>query len=102
MPTTARPGVGPARPRGFEAAALVRALAPRSTEIADADVATVVVEAAAEDAGAARARLEADLATARAELARAEDMLRNEGFVARAPADRVQAERDKAERRAAE
>jgi valyl-tRNA synthetase len=98
----AEPGVRLVLPRGFEAAALVRALAPRSTEIADADVATVVVEAAAEDAGAARARLEAELAVARAELARAEGMLRNEGFVARAPADRVQAEREKAERRAAE
>ena len=98
----AEPGVRLVLPRGFEAAALVRALAPRATEIADADVATVVVEAAAEDAGAARARLEAELAVARAELARAEGMLRNEGFVARAPADRVQAEREKAERRAAE
>ena len=42
-------------PHGFAAAALVRALAPRATEVVEDSVAAVVVEAAAEDP-AARAR----------------------------------------------
>ncbi len=46
-------------PRGFPAAALVRALAPRETEVVDDDVAAVVIEAAAEDPAVVRARLEA-------------------------------------------
>jgi valyl-tRNA synthetase len=96
------PGVRLVLPVGFAAAGVVRALAPRSTEVAEADVASVVVEAAAEDPAVVRTRLEADLATARAELARAEGMLGNEGFRARAPADRVEAERAKAQQRAAE
>jgi valyl-tRNA synthetase len=89
-------------PRGFPAAGLVRALAPRSTEVVEDDVAAVVIEAAAEDPALVRARLEEQLVRARAERDRARGMLANERFTAKAPPDRVADERAKAERYAAE
>jgi valyl-tRNA synthetase len=49
------------------------------------------------DLGEERARLERELDRARSELARARGKLANEAFVTRAPADVVQAERDKAD-----
>jgi valyl-tRNA synthetase len=89
-------------PRGFPAAALVRALAPRSTEVVENDVAAVVIEAAAEDPALVRARLGEQLARARAERDRARGMLQNERFTAKAPPDRVADERAKADRYGAE
>lgn len=50
------------------------------------------------DAGVLRPRLEAELKTARAEVKRAEGKLANERFTGRAPAELVQAERDKVAR----
>jgi valyl-tRNA synthetase len=85
-------------PQGFPAAALVRALVPRQTEVLEAEVATVVVEAAAEDPAEVRARLEEQLARARSELDRARGKLANERFIAGAPADVVDAERAKVAR----
>lgn len=55
----------------------------------------LLVQAPEVDAGADRARLEAALAIARTELARAETQLRNERFASRAPAHLVEAEREK-------
>ena len=55
-----------------------------------------------EDVSATRAALEQQLAAARAEVQRAEGKLRNEGFTARAPAELVEAEREKAQRFTAE
>ena len=89
-------------PRGFPAAGLVRALAPRETEVVEADVATVVIEAAAEDPAVVRARLEQQLAHARSELERARGKLANERFSAGAPAAVVEAERAKVARFEAE
>jgi valyl-tRNA synthetase len=89
-------------PRGFPAAALVRALAPRSTQVVDDDVPAVVVMAAAEDPAIVRARLEEQLAGARAELDRARAMLANERFTAKAPPEKVEAERAKEARFALE
>ncbi len=54
------------------------------------------------DAEAAAKRREAELARLDAEIARAEKKLANEGFVAKAPAQVVQAEREKLERLRAE
>ena len=85
-------------PRGFPAAGLVRALAPRETEVVEADVATVVIEAAAEDPAVVRARVEQQLAHARSELERARGKLANERFSAGAPAAVVEAERAKVAR----
>jgi valyl-tRNA synthetase len=85
-------------PRGFAAAALVRALVPRQTEVVDDDVATVVIEAAAEDPAEVRARLSDQLARARAELDRACGKLANERFTTGAPAELVEAERSKVAR----
>jgi valyl-tRNA synthetase len=66
---------------------------------ADGGVPAVEVK---EDAAATRAALEQQLAAARAELQRAEGKLTNEGFTGRAPAELVEAERDKARRFAGE
>src|SRR5262249_28351091 len=55
-----------------------------------------------EDAAATRAALEQQLSAARAELQRAEGKLTNEGFTGRAPAELVEAEREKARRFAGE
>jgi valyl-tRNA synthetase len=82
-------------PEGFPAEALVRALAPRSTRVVTDSVATIVVEAAAEDPAQVRARLTEQLEHARAELARATAMLGNERFTAKAPAHKVDEERAK-------
>jgi valyl-tRNA synthetase len=54
------------------------------------------------DPAVLRPRLEADLKAARGEVARAQGKLGNEKFAGRAPAELVQAERDKAERYARE
>jgi len=85
-------------PRGFAAAALVRALVPRQTEVVEDEVGTVVIEAAAEDPAEVRARLEEQLARARAELERARGKLANERFIAGAAAEVVEAERAKVAR----
>jgi valyl-tRNA synthetase len=89
-------------PHGFPAADLVRALAPRSTEVVEGDVPDVMVEAVAEDRAVVRARLEEQLAHARGELVRAQGKLTNERFTAKAPAELVSAERAKEARFAAE
>ncbi len=81
------PGTRLVLPEGFAGEALVRALAPRSTEVATADdVGAVLVEAAVEDAAVQRATLERELARAVAERDRARGMLANERFtVAKRP-----------------
>jgi valyl-tRNA synthetase len=89
-------------PRGFAAAALVRALAPRATEVVEDSVTSVQVLARAEDAEVVRARLEVEIGRIRAELARAEGMLRNERFTSKAPVHKVEEERAKAARFATE
>jgi valyl-tRNA synthetase len=89
-------------PRGFAAAALVRALAPRATEVVEDSVTRVQVLAAAEDPALVRARLEEEIARVRAELARAEGMLANERFTSKAPSQKVEEERAKAGRFATE
>ncbi|MEP6641505.1 MAG: class I tRNA ligase family protein, partial [Gaiellales bacterium] len=89
-------------PRGFPAAALVRALVPRQTDVVEDDVAAVVVETAAEDPAEVRGRLSEQLARARAELDRARGKLGNERFVAGAPTEVVAAERAKMARFEAE
>jgi valyl-tRNA synthetase len=61
-----------------------------------------VLSSAAIDADAVRARLEARRAELRSEVARAEGKLANESFVARAPAEVVEEERQKVERYRAE
>jgi valyl-tRNA synthetase len=75
---------------------------PRS----DGEVATIgpirVVASSEMDPGAVRARLEARRQELRAEVARAEGKLANEKFVARAPAEVVEEEREKLERYRAE
>ena len=71
---------------------------PRQTEVVEDEVATVVIEAAAEDPAEVRARLEEQLAHARAELDRAPGKLANERFIAGAPAEVVEAERAKVAR----
>ena len=55
-----------------------------------------------EDAAATRVALEQQLGAVRAELERAEGRLANEGFTGRAPAELVEAEREKARRFAGE
>jgi valyl-tRNA synthetase len=92
------PNVRLVLPQGFAAAALVRALVPRQTEVVEAAVAAVVIEAAAEDPAEVRARLEEQLSRARAELERARGKLANERFTSGAPAELVAAERAKAAR----
>ncbi len=62
----------------------------------------ILVKAPAVDVDAERARLTAALAAARTELGRAEKQLANEKFTSRAPANLVEAERDKARRFTAE
>jgi valyl-tRNA synthetase len=89
-------------PREFPAAALVHALAPRTTEVVEGDVPDVMVEAVAEDRAVVRARLEEQLAHACGERDRAHAKLQNERFTAKAPADLVEAERAKEARFAAE
>jgi valyl-tRNA synthetase len=89
-------------PQGFAAAALVRALAPRATQVVEDAVAAVVVEAAAEDPGVARARLEEQIARVRSELERSHSMLANERFTDKAPPQKVEEERAKEARYAAE
>jgi valyl-tRNA synthetase len=89
-------------PQGFAAAALVGALAPRATQVVEGPVATVVVEAAAEDPAVVQARLEEEIARARAELERSRSMLANERFTDRAPPAKVEEERAKEARYAAE
>jgi valyl-tRNA synthetase len=82
-------------PHGFPAVALVRALKPRATEVVEDSVATIVIEAAAEDPAEVRARLAEQLERARAELERARSMLGNERFTAKAPPHKVEEERAK-------
>ncbi|HEX3330202.1 MAG TPA: valine--tRNA ligase, partial [Gaiellales bacterium] len=89
-------------PRGFAAAALVRALAPRATDVVEDAVTSVVVEAKAEDPAVVRARLEQDIARARSERDRSRAMLANERFTAKAPPQKVDEERAKEARYAAE
>jgi valyl-tRNA synthetase len=89
-------------PRGFAAAALVRALAPRATDVVEDSVTAVVVEAKAEDPAVVRARLEQEIARARAELERSRSMLANERFTAKAPPHKVDEERAKEARYAGE
>ncbi|HXD69933.1 MAG TPA: valine--tRNA ligase [Gaiellales bacterium] len=89
-------------PKGFAAAALVRALAPRATDVVEDSVASVVVEAKAEDPGVVRARLEQDIARARSERDRSRAMLANERFTAKAPPQKVEEERAKEARYTAE
>jgi valyl-tRNA synthetase len=89
-------------PRGFAAAALVRALAPRATEVVEDSVTRVQVLAAAEDPALVRARLEEEIGRVRAELARAQGMLANERFTSKAPPQKVEEERAKADRFATE
>jgi valyl-tRNA synthetase len=89
-------------PRGFAAAALVRALAPRATEVVEDSVTSVQVLARAQDAAVVRARLEEEIGRVRAELGRAEGMLANERFTSKAPAAKVEEERAKAARFATE
>ncbi len=89
-------------PHGFAGEAIVRSLV-RTAEVTVSDVATVVVvEAASEDVGAARAKLEVELARAVAERDRARGMLANERFVAKAPPAKIEEERAKEARFAAE
>ncbi len=82
-------------PHGFAAAALVRALVPRATEVVEDSVTSWVVEAAAEDPAVVRARLEEEIARARSELERSRSMLANDRFTAKAPAAKVEEERAK-------
>jgi valyl-tRNA synthetase len=89
-------------PKGFAAAALVRALAPRATDVVEDSVASVVVEAKAEDPAVVRARLEQDIARARSERDRSRAMLANERFTAKAPPQKVEEERAKEARYTAE
>jgi valyl-tRNA synthetase len=89
-------------PQGFAAAALVRALAPRATDVVEDSVTSVVVEAKAEDPAVVRARLEQDIARARSERDRSRAMLANERFTAKAPPQKVEEERAKEARYAAE
>jgi valyl-tRNA synthetase len=89
-------------PKGFAAAALVRALAPRATDVVEDSVASVVVQAKAEDPAVVRARLEQDIARARAERDRSRAMLANERFTAKAPPQKVEEERAKEARYTAE
>ena len=77
-------------------------LAPRSTEIDGRRRRTVLVEAAVEDTGVQRATLERELARAVSERDRAAGMLANERFTSKAPADKVDQERAKQVRFAAE
>jgi valyl-tRNA synthetase len=69
--------------------------------VATADGGVPAVEVK-EDAAATRVALEQQLEAARAELQRAEGRLANDGFTGRAPAELVEAERDKARRFAGE
>jgi valyl-tRNA synthetase len=89
-------------PKGFAAAALVRALAPRATDVVEDSVTAVVVEAKAEDVAIVRARLQQDIARARSELERSRAMLANERFTAKAPPQKVEEERAKEARYAVE
>jgi valyl-tRNA synthetase len=89
-------------PKGFAAAALVRALAPRATDVVEDSVASVVVEAKAEDPAVVRARLEQEIARARSERDRSRAMLANERFTAKAPPRKVEEERAKEARYTAE
>jgi valyl-tRNA synthetase len=89
-------------PQGFAAAALVRALAPRVTDVLEDSVTSVQVEAKAEDPAVVRARLEQEIARARAELQRSRAMLANERFTAKAPPQKVEEERAKEARYAVE
>jgi valyl-tRNA synthetase len=89
-------------PRGFAAAALVRALAPRATDVVEDSVTSVVVEAKAEDPAVVRARLEQEIARVRSELDRSRAMLANERFTAKAPPRKVEEERAKEARHAVE
>jgi valyl-tRNA synthetase len=89
-------------PRGFAAAALVRALAPRATDVVEDSVTSVVVEAKAEDPAVVRARLEQEIARVRSELDRSRAMLANERFTAKAPSRKVEEERAKEARHAVE
>ena len=61
-----------------------------------------MVEAAAEDPAVVQARLEEEIARARAELERSRSMLANERFTDRAPPAKVEEERAKEARYAAE
>ena len=82
-------------PHGFAAAALVRALAPRATEVVEDSVAAVVVEAAAAAPAGGRAGLAAARARARSARARSRALLANDRFTAKAPAAKVEEERAK-------
>jgi hypothetical protein len=74
-------------PDGFAGAGIVERLAPKR---------------AGDGAAPDRAALERELAKLRSELGRAEGMLKNERFTSKAPAEVVAAEREKAERFAAD
>ena len=89
-------------PKGFAAAALVRALAPRATDVVEDSVTSVVVEAKAEDPAVVRARLEQDIDRVRSERDRSRAMLANERFTAKAPPQKVEEERAKEARYTAE
>jgi valyl-tRNA synthetase len=96
------PGSRLVLPTGFDGEDLVRALAPRSTEVTTADTPSVRVEAAVEDVELQRATLARELARAVAERDRARGMLANERFTSKAPPDKVDQERAKDARYAAE
>jgi len=91
-----------------EAVPTIGRLARYELELADVssngEAAAVVLEGArvelldGADSGAARAQLVEDLKRLDSEIARARGKLANQGFTAKAPADVVQAERDKLER----
>ena len=96
------PGTRLVLPAGFAGEGLVRALAPKSAEVATGDTATVLIEAAAEDPAVQRETLERELARVVAERDRAAGMLANERFTGKAPAEKVEAERAKQVRYGAE
>ena len=91
------PGSRLVLPLGFEGEALVRALAPRSTEVTTGDTAAVLSRGRRSTTSAVqRATLERELARAVAERDRARGMLANERFTSKAPPDKVDQERAKA------
>ena len=79
-----------------------RAPMPADAQVVPTSLGSVRVVPPAVDTGAERARLEAAREAAQRELARAEKQLANERFVERAPAELVEAEREKRTRYTAE
>ncbi len=98
----AEPSVHVRVPEGFEGTQLIQVLVPKATAVATAAVPSIIIEAAAEDSAVQRETLERELARAVAERDRAEGMLANERFTSKAPPAKVEAERDKLARYAAE